>query len=120
MILATRWAFFGFGLILFSLGIAMTVNMQHLGIQPWDVLSVGLTNKFGLSIGTWSIIIGMILVCISLVLDKSYVKIGTFLNIIVIGFFVDFFLWLDFLPQQSNLVVDIIVITTGAALIGVA
>lgn len=120
MILAIRWAFFMFGLVLFSLGISLTINMKHLGIQPWDVLNVALHNKFGLSIGTWSVMIGIVLVCISWVLDKSYVKIGTFLNIIIIGFFVDVFLWLDFLPKATHTWTDIVVITSGAALIGLA
>ncbi|WP_368652693.1 YitT family protein [Ornithinibacillus sp. 4-3] len=120
MVFAVRFAFFIFGLILFSLGIAITVNMQHLGLQPWDVLSVALTNRFGLSFGTWSIIIGIILVCVAWILDRSYVKIGTFLNIIVIGLFVDLFLWLDFLPKETNIFIDSIVIIVGTSIVGFA
>lgn len=120
MILMIRLTFFLIGLILFSLGISMTINMQYLGLQPWDILNVALYQKFGLSVGTWSIIVGMILVTISWFLDRTYVRIGTFLNIIIIGSFVDFFLWLDFLPKASHTWTDVVVMISGAALIGFA
>lgn len=120
MILAMRWAFFIIGLIFFSLGISITVKMQHLGLLSWDILNVALFEKIGLSIGSWSIIIGLILVCISWVLDKSYVKVGTFLNILLIGSFVDFFLWLDFLPEATHTWTDVVVIVSGVSIMGVA
>src|SRR5690625_4718578 len=98
ILLFIRWGFFLGGLIIFSLGISITINVQNLGLHPWDVLSVALFDKLGFSIGTWNIIIGFILISICFVLDKSYIKIGTFLNAVIVGVFVDFYLWLDFLP----------------------
>src|SRR5699024_1972936 len=80
------------GLIIFSYGIATAINVQHLGIHPWDVLSVGLFELFGLTIGTWNIIVGFILIGIALILDRTYVKLGTFVNAVVIGVLVDFYL----------------------------
>src|SRR5699024_8373230 len=108
-----------FGLLLFSFGITVTIKMQHLGIHPWDVLNVGLYNLFGLSIGSWNIIIGFILIAVALVLDRSYVRLGTLINVIFIGVFVDFFLWLDFLPGKTNLVFDFIMIMLGVVIMGI-
>lgn len=114
-----RIGLFLIGLVTFSLGISIAIKVQHLGIHPWDVLTVGLYDLLGLSVGTWNIIIGIILIIVSLLLDRSYVKIGTFLNAVVIGLFVDLFLWLDFLPEATHTWSDIVIILIGIVVMGV-
>lgn len=114
-----RCAVFLFGLTIFSLGISITINVQHLGIHPWDVLNVALFEQIGLSIGSWNIIIGIGLICTSLILDRTHVKLGTFLNAFIVGSFVDLYLWLDFLPKASHTWVDMIIILSGIVLMGV-
>lgn len=114
-----RWSFYILGLILFSFGISLTIKVQHLGIHPWDVLNVALYNKVGLSIGSWAIIFSILLIVISWILDKSYIKIGTFLNAILIGVFVDLFLWIDLLPDASFTWTDILVILSGIVVMGI-
>src|SRR5690625_4548567 len=99
--------------MIFSFGISMAIKVQHLGIHPWDVLNVGLYDLVGLTIGTWTIIISFLLIVVSWILDKSYIKIGTFLNAFLVGLFVDLFLWLDILPVASYLWGDIFTITGG-------
>ena len=101
-----------------SLGISTTIQVQHLGLHPWDVLAVGLFDAIGFSIGTWSIIIGLVLTTISLILDRTYVKLGTFINLLVVGMFVDFFLWLDFLPKATHTGADIVIIICGIVIMG--
>lgn len=119
MLFLVRWSLFTFGLIVFSLGITLTINFQHLGIHPWDVLNVGLYEKVGLSIGTWAILIGVLLIGVSWVLDKSYIRIGTFFNVFIVGLFVDFFLWLDFLPHATDTWLDIVYIVFGIIIMGI-
>lgn len=114
-----RFLIFFIGNIIFSLGITITINVQHLGLHPWDVLSVGLYDLFGLSIGSWNIIVGIILVTVSLILDRTYVKIGTLINAFIIGVFVDIFLWLDFLPQATHTWTDYIIIISGIIIMGI-
>src|SRR5690606_4468217 len=97
-----RYSFYFSGLVCFALGVAITVKMQHLGLHPWDVLSIALFDRFGFSIGIWTVIIGFILIMISLVVSRKYVNIGTFLNALLIGPIMDFFLWLDILPAPSH------------------
>jgi uncharacterized protein len=92
--------------------------MQYLGIHPWDVLNVALYEKIGLSIGSWAIIISFLLIIISWFLDKRYIKLGTFLNAILVGAFVDLFLWLDFLPSANQTWVDIVFMVFGIIIMG--
>jgi uncharacterized membrane protein YczE len=114
-----RWSVFLFGMLIFCLGIALTIRMQHLGIHPWDVLNVGLYQRAGLSIGSWAIIISFILIAVSFVLDKSYLRVGTFFNAVLVGVFVDFYLWVDFLPAAAHSSTDILLIVLGIVLMGI-
>src|SRR5699024_12614568 len=85
------------------------IKVQHLGIHPWDVLNVGLFETFGFSIGTWNIIIGFTLIGVALILDRTYVKAGTFFNAVIVGSFVDIYLWLDILPQPTHTLPDLLI-----------
>src|SRR5690606_37218048 len=114
-----RWLFYFSGLIVFSYGISIALKMQHLGVHPWDVLNVALYEKIGLSIGSWAIIISVLLIIVSWILDKSYIKLGTFLNGVLVGAFVDLFLWLDFLPQASHTWTDILFMIVGIITMGI-
>lgn len=114
-----RWVTYLVGVMIFSFGITMAIKVQHLGIHPWDVLNVGLYDLVGLTIGTWAIIISFLLIVVSWILDKSYIKIGTFLNAFLVGLFVDFFLWLDFLPAASYSWSDIFIIAGGIVVMGI-
>ena len=114
-----RWFFFIIGLIIFSMGITLTINFQHLGIQPRDVLNVALYVRIGLTIGTWNIICGMLLIIVSWMLDKRYIKLGTFLNAVIVGSFVDFFMWLDFLPKAVYSWIDGLLILLGLVIMGI-
>jgi len=111
-----RWTFFFVGLLIFSLGITLCIKGHSLGISPWDVLHVGLYMHFGLTIGTWSIITGLLLVMGTALATKSWPQIGTWLNMISIGVFIDIYNWM--IPDVSNLVGQIILFIIGVFVMG--
>lgn len=114
-LLIWRWTFFIVGMMIMSLGVSMTIKGQHLGISPWDVLHVGLYKNFGLSIGTWGILTGLIIVvCTALVL-RQLPKLGTILNMILIGLFIDLFNWL--LPDIISTVGQVTIYVLGVVVI---
>lgn len=119
MKLRVQIPFFVIGLIVFSYGIAVAIKVQHLGIHPWDVLNIALYEKFGLTIGTWAVLVGLLLVIVSFFLDKSYINIGTFLNALAVGPLVDLFLFLEWTPASSGLLSDIAVLMLGVVLMGI-
>jgi len=114
-----RWVTFLLGIMIFSLGITVAINVQHLGIHPWDVLNVALYDKVGLSIGTWAIIFSFLLIVISWILDKRYIKLGTFFNAFLVGVFVDFYMWLDILPHATHTWLDVLIILLGITIMGI-
>lgn len=114
------YTFFFLGLILFGFGNAMAVKVKYLGLHPWEVLNVALFQKFGLTIGTWSVIVGLLLVCVTWFVKRSYINIGTFGNALLVGPFMDFFLWLDFLPEASHSYIDYLILACAIAIAGIA
>ena len=86
-----RWSFFILGLMVLAFGVALTIKGKDLGIGPWDVFHYGLFLQFGLTIGTWAIIAGFIILLITSIVTKSLPKIGAVLNMLLLGVFIDFF-----------------------------
>lgn len=89
-----------FGLVLFGLGIALTV-IADLGLGPWDVFHQGLSERTGIPIGTMIIIVS-VLVLVAWIPLKERIGLGTIANAIVIGVTVD--LALLVLPERLDLV----------------
>src|SRR5690625_3743874 len=106
-----RWGFFLAGLIIMALGISMTIKGQRLGISPWDVLHVGLYRKFGLSIGSWNIITGLFIVFFVSIFLREWPNLGTWINILTIGVFIDLFNWL--LPEFTTIWGQTIILFLG-------
>ncbi|MDT8861521.1 YitT family protein [Alkalihalobacillus sp. MEB130] len=103
------------GLMIMGFGIALMVHAD-LGGAPWDVLHIGLTNQFGLTVGTWSILMGFVVLTITTVLMKSLPQIGAFLNMIFLGIFIDLFLWI--IPAPEFLVLQYVMMIAGIVIIG--
>jgi hypothetical protein len=78
------------GFALYGLSIAMLIR-AHLGTSPWAVLEVALADLTGLSVGTLSILVGLVVLSGALAL-KEQVGWGTLANILSIGLWLDFFL----------------------------
>ncbi|WP_354005800.1 hypothetical protein [Fictibacillus terranigra] len=65
-----KWIVFFMGLLIMSFGISLMIRTD-LGNAPWDVLHIGLYYQFGLSIGTWSITIGFLMIGATRLLENS-------------------------------------------------
>ncbi|MCA0991993.1 YczE/YyaS/YitT family protein [Pseudalkalibacillus hwajinpoensis] len=111
-----RWGFFFVGLAVLGLGIAMTIKGKTFGIGPWDVFHYGLFKQFGLTIGSWSIITGFIILAFTSLYTKTMPQLGAFLNMLLLGLFIDFFLYL--LPDPVTLLSQGIVFIVGIVVLG--
>ncbi|TXC89551.1 YitT family protein [Metabacillus litoralis] len=111
-----RWSFFIFGILVLALGISLTIKGEQLGIGPWDVFHYGLFIQMGLTIGSWSIIIGFLLLFISSIVNKAWPKVGAFINMLFLGIFIDFFNWI--LPTIESLTGAILAFIIGVLFVG--
>lgn len=85
------WGIFFLGLLIMTYGIALMIR-ANLGVAPWDVLHIGLFHHFGLTVGTWSILIGIVIVGSTAIFTKKCPPLGAVLNMLLCGVFLDFFL----------------------------
>ncbi len=106
-----RWIFFIAGMIILSFGVTLTIKGRLLGLAPWDVLHYGLWQTFGLTIGSWAIIVGAIIVIFTAVALKRLPKLGVYINMFTIGIFIDVFNFL--LPDVDGWIMHILIFTVG-------
>ena len=107
------------GLFLYALGIVVTIK-ANVGYGPWEVFHVGLGKTVGISIGTASILVGLVIVILSVLMGER-IGLGTILNMLLIGIFIDLILSLDLIPLMPNpyagmaaLIVGLYVIAFGS------
>ncbi len=104
------------GLYLFGLSGALLLR-SDLGATPWDVLHQGLSLQTGLSIGTWSIIVGALLMLLWIPL-RQRAGIGTLSNVVVVGMSVDVSLWL--LPTVDAMGWRVLLLVLGVLVCAIA
>ncbi|HZW50110.1 MAG TPA: hypothetical protein VFF80_08315 [Bacillota bacterium] len=107
-----------FGLFLFALGIVVTMR-GNIGYAPWDVFHTGIAKTTGISIGTASIIVG-ILIGIFTALMGEKIGLGTLGNMVLIGFFIDLLLNLNFIPLAAGFFYGILMMIVGMFIIALA
>lgn len=99
------------GLILYALGIVMTIN-ANLGLAPWDAFHTGLSNTFHISFGQISILVGLFILLITYQLNES-IGLGTMLNIFAIGILIDLIFYFHLVPVLHNLFSGIVMLFLG-------
>lgn len=92
--LIKRYIFFFVGMVILAFGVTLTVKGHSLGLSPWDVLHYGLWETFGLTIGSWAIIIGALIVLITALAMRKMPALGVYINMLSIGVFIDIFNWI--------------------------
>jgi len=105
---------FGLALYGFSIGLLVRAN---LGLDPWDVLNEGVSERSGLSFGMVVNIIGAAVLLLWIPL-RQRPGIGTIANVLLIGAFADLTLWL--LPVAKSLLLAWAMLLGGVFINGVA
>ncbi len=100
-----------FGLALYGVGIVFVMN-AGLGFAPWEVLHGGIGDKIGAQVGTISILLGFAIVIADYLLGET-LGLGTWLNMLLIGSFMNLFVWMDFVPFPQELPFKLLCLATG-------
>ena len=104
------------GLVLYGLSLSLLV-LAHLGIDPWDVFQQGLALHTGIPIGTWMILVGIVVLVLWIPL-RQRPGLGTLLNVLIIGSVTD--LVLAHVTPPATLMPRIALLLLGVGLNGVA
>lgn len=94
-----KFVFYVIGIFVLTLGIALTIQ-SDLGTSPFDALLVGLSVNVGLTVGSWEMILALMLICCNALLSKQRPEISGLLTAIITGFGID--LWLFLLQGWSG------------------
>ncbi|TDQ38001.1 YczE/YyaS/YitT family protein [Aureibacillus halotolerans] len=112
-----RISVFLIGMAVMAFGIAMMIRAD-LGSAPWDVLHIGLYKQLGLTIGTWSIIIGCMILGMSSILEREWPKAGAFVNMVLVGVFIDVYLLMPWFKTPEMLIFQWTMLLAGIMIIG--
>lgn len=103
------------GLLLFALGLYLQMQ-ANIGQPPWNALNQGLTLYIPLSFGNVSILVSLTVVACDLLLRES-IGLGTILDALLVGWGLDFFLWLDPVPLQTQLIPQLALLLAGLVVV---
>lgn len=105
------------GLIIVSLAIALSLKAQ-LGFAPWEVFHSGLSNISHISIGRITIITSFVIISLSFFLG-IYPGIGTLLNMLLVGVFVDLFMQIPLEMYLTNVYTKLTVLIISIFLMAI-
>lgn len=81
------------GILILTLGITLTIQ-SDIGTSPFDALLVGLSLNVGLTVGSWEIIIALILICCNSLLKRQRPEVLGLLTAFITGICIDMWLFL--------------------------
>ncbi|MCH4886031.1 hypothetical protein EZV73_00560 [Acidaminobacter sp. JC074] len=105
------------GLFICSVGITMTIQ-ANIGYAPWDVFHAGLANLLNTTIGLASIVAGLLIVIIVSLFGEK-LGVGTILNMVLIGLFIDIIRRFNIIPQADNFLISLIMLILGLFILSV-
>ncbi|WP_181220370.1 YczE/YyaS/YitT family protein [Bacillus subtilis] len=86
-----KYFFYGLGILILSLGISLTIQ-SGLGTSPFDALLVGLSKEVGLTVGSWEVLISVILLVCNAILTRKKPLLLGLITAFITGIGID--LWL--------------------------
>src|SRR5580693_2120055 len=114
--LVYRLVWLNLGLVGFGAGLGFLVRARH-GLDPWDVLSQGISRHLGIQIGWVVDMIGAV-VLLAWIPLRQRPGLGTLLNIVVVGLAANG--TLDVVPVVHGLVWRVVLMLSAVLLVGLA
>lgn len=88
-----KYIFYVMGILILTLGISFTIQ-SDLGTSPFDALLVGLSINVGLTVGSWEIIIAIILIGCNSLLKRQRPEVLGLATAFITGVGIDMWLFL--------------------------
>lgn len=105
------------GLFLAALGSYFNIQ-ANVGLAPWEAFSTGIANVTGYSYGNVVVLTGFLFILLDWRLGEK-IGVGTLLNAICIGKFVDLFQHIGLVPKLQNMWVGFGLLLVGQVLIAI-
>ena len=115
-----RFLFCVLSLALFGFGNLLGVKAGAAGTNAWNTLSLGLSEKFGLSFGNATLLISVVIILVDL-LGQGKLGFGTVLNVLLIPWFSDWYLAsFHFVPEVSGVLAGTVCTLLGQVVVSFA
>ena len=88
-----KYVFYVVGILILTLGISLTIQSK-LGTSPFDALLVGLSKNVGLTVGSWEIILALLLIGSNSLLARQRPEILGLVTAFITGIGIDMWLFL--------------------------
>lgn len=88
-----KYCIYVIGLFILTLGISLTIQ-SSIGTSPFDALLVGMSRNIGLTVGSWEIIIGVVLLGCNALIKKQKPEILGLVTAFITGIGIDMWLFL--------------------------
>lgn len=120
--LRTLMAFLGIAIL--SLGTAF-LRGGNVGLDPFTAINTGISKHLGLSLGVYQLIANFVIFLFVIFMDRHKIGIGTVLNMVLVGFEIQWFtgLYHQFFGSRlniiiiiSNLIIGLLLFTLGASM----
>ncbi len=95
------------------MGITLSIlNIVNYGMDSFTYMNVSIANRFGWTLGNWQIILNIVMFIPVIIWGRKQIGIGTVFNMVLIGYTVDFCMWIwnetGFFNVLSNMTIKII------------
>ena len=78
----------------FGMGFFLSILLMcKLGNDPCTFMNKSVSEKIGMSFGNYQLIVNIVMLCVVLIFNRKLIGFGTLFNMILIGYYADFFCW---------------------------
>lgn len=99
------------GLFVLAFGQYFCVS-ANIGLAPWDCLAMGLSNYIPLNFGNCCSLVSITIVIID-ILMKENIGLGTVMDALLVGQYLNFFRFLNFIPEFHNPLLGVLCMAVG-------
>lgn len=99
------------GLVVFAFGVHLTI-FANIGLAPWDCLGMGIAKHTPFNYGISMTIMSVVILIIDIIL-KEKIGFGTIIDAFLTGNFVQFYNYMNPLPENQSIPAGIAIMLTG-------
>lgn len=106
-----------FGVIICAISVGI-FKIAALGVDPFQSFMAGLDNLIPISFGTLYVITNVVLLAFSLIFDRHYIGIATFINLFLLGYITEFtYNFLLTVIVDPSMVVRVLCLVVGVVIL---
>ena len=81
------------GILLIGISVGL-LRLAAFGVDPFSCMNMGISGFLGMSFGNWQLIANILLLIVVFFTARSFIGLGTVVNMVFVGYIADFVCWL--------------------------